>query len=203
MFQREPKLSFKLYSIQLPIIKTRSALICFNKNPSYLSSYIRFICQLSRQDLHFYVSTRTQAIFQTIFDSFANYQGKISTFVFLQEPKLSFKLYFIHFTIIKARSPLVCFNKNPSLKLSFKLYSIQLPIIKTRSPLLCFNENQSYLSSYIQFTFQLSRQDLCSYVLTRTLAIFQAIFDSIANYEDKIYIGSGEQELTWSMVSIK
>ena len=174
MFQREPKLSFKLYSIQLPIIKTRSTLICFNKSPSYLSSYIRFICQLSRQDLHFYVSTRTQTVFQAIFYSLYNYQGKISTRMFQQEPKLS-----------------------------FKLYSIQLPIIKTRSPLLCFNENQSYLSSYIQFTFQLSRQDLCSYVLTRTLAIFQAIFDSIANYQDKIYIGSGEQELTWSMVSIK
>ena len=123
MFQREPKLSFKLYSIQLPIIKTRSALICFNKNPSYLSSYIRFICQLSRQDLHFYVSTRTQAIFQAIFNSLYNYQGKISTCMFQQEPKLE--------------------------------------------------------------------------------AIFQAIFNAISNYQDKIYTGSGEQELTWSMVSIK
>ena len=126
MFQREPKLSFKLYSIQLPIIKTRSTLICFNKSPSYLSSYIRFIC-------------------------------KISTFMFLREPKLSFKLYSIHFPIIKARSPLVCFNKNPS-----------------------------YLSSYILFNCQLSRQDLHSYVSTRTQAIFQAIFNSLSNYQGKI-----------------
>ena len=143
MFQQEPTLSFKLYSIQLPIIKTRSPLLCFYENPNCLSSYIQFTFQLSRQDLHSYVSTRTQAIFQAILYSIANYQDKISTPMFQREPKLSFKLYSIHFPIIKARSLLICFNENPS-----------------------------YLSSYIQFNCQLSRQDLYRIRRTRTHLVY-------------------------------
>ena len=194
MFQREPKLSFKLYSIQLPIIKTRSTLICFNKSPSYLSSYIRFICQLSRQDLHFYVSTRTQAIFQAIFNSLYNYQGKISTRMFQQEPKLEAIFQAIFYSIAnyqdKISTPM--FQREP--KLSFKLYSIHFPIIKARSLLICFNENPSYLSSYIRFNCQLSRQDLYRIRRTRTHLVYGFY---------QVGLGPGELELTWSLVPIK
>ena len=63
-------------------------------NPSYLSN-IQSDCQLSRQDLHLYNSTMTQAIFQAIFDSMLNQLAKISTLVVQQNHKLSFKLYSI------------------------------------------------------------------------------------------------------------
>jgi len=51
-----------------------------------------------------YVSTRTQAIFQAIFDSFSNYQRKISARMFQREPKLCFKLNMLLITQSKAKS---------------------------------------------------------------------------------------------------
>ena len=64
----------------------------FNEAPSYLLSYIRFNCQLSRQDLRSYVSTRTQAIWQPIFDLMLNQLVKIFSCMFQWEPKLCSKL---------------------------------------------------------------------------------------------------------------
>ena len=59
IIQQGPTLSFKLYLIQLPISKAISPLE--------------------------YNLTRTQAIFQAIFDSIAYYQGNISTHIIERE----------------------------------------------------------------------------------------------------------------------
>ena len=66
------------------------------------------------KDLLLYVSTRTQSIFQAIFDSMLNQLAKISARMFQREPKLSFKLYLIQLPIIMARSKLVSFNDTPN-----------------------------------------------------------------------------------------
>ena len=164
IIQRGPKLSFKLYSIQLPVIKARSAIVCFNKIPSYLSSYVRFNCQLSRQDLHLYVLTRTQSIFQALFDSIANYQG------------LKLRLFTQPGPALNATQG----HKHPiDIRLTLRL--VHKPYLN-----LYFNKDPNYLSNY-RFNFQL-------YVTTRTQAIFQAIFDSMLNKLAKIYACMFQQE---------
>ena len=69
IFQWKPKLSFKLYWIQLPIIKAISMLLCLDENSSYLSSYIQFNAKSTSRDLRTFVSTRTKALFQAYYTS--------------------------------------------------------------------------------------------------------------------------------------
>ena len=70
------------------------------------------------KDLLLYVSTRTQAIFQAIFDSMLNQLAKISAPMFQREPKLYSRLYLIQL-------PIINFMHQQESKLFFKLYSIQ------------------------------------------------------------------------------
>ena len=153
-----------------------------NFKPIYLSSFTRFNCQLSRQDLRWHVSTRTQAIFQALFDSIANYQWLKLRLYTQPGPALNATQGHKHPIDVRLTLRLNCTQAISQLvsqlvrqqgpKLSSKL-SIQLPIIKARSTLVCYNKNPSYLSSYIWFNCQLSRQDLRLYVLTKTQSIFK------------------------------
>ena len=81
MIQREPKLSFKLYSfIQSDCHLSSHDFHSYNSTTitSYLSSNIRFNAKSTSKDLYSYNSTRSQAIFQAIFNSMLNQLAKIS-----------------------------------------------------------------------------------------------------------------------------
>ena len=188
MFQQDPMLSFKLCSIQLPIIKARSILVCFNLNPIYLSIYLSiwqpkflfwiiflFVYLLVIFTFYYFFIDfdglvnhhhwiLNQSIFQALFDSIANYQG------------LKLRLLTQPGPALNATQG----HKHPiDIRLTLRL--VHKPYLN-----LYFNKDPNYLSNY-RFNFQL-------YVTTRTQAIFQAIFDSMLNKLAKIYACMFQQE---------